>query len=87
VGKLANKTHKDRVAEFNSKLEALSEHHDIPKVGYHVFPAYAMPTDTFPGGARIMRRFGSPVRDFISFSFVSILRELLYPTSRRAPTK
>ncbi|CCM03139.1 uncharacterized protein FIBRA_05260 [Fibroporia radiculosa] len=33
VAKLANKTHKDRVHEFNSKLEALSEHHDIPKVG------------------------------------------------------
>ena len=30
--KLATKTHKDRVNEFNSKLEALSEHHDIPKV-------------------------------------------------------
>jgi hypothetical protein len=25
-------THKDRVHEFNQKLEALSEHHDIPKV-------------------------------------------------------
>ncbi|KAH9997707.1 hypothetical protein BJV74DRAFT_826026 [Russula compacta] len=33
VKKLAGKTHKDRVHEFNSKLEALSEHHDIPKVG------------------------------------------------------
>ncbi|KAH9836934.1 DUF1754-domain-containing protein [Rhodofomes roseus] len=33
VAKQANKTHKDRVHEFNSKLEALSEHHDIPKVG------------------------------------------------------
>ncbi|EIN13975.1 DUF1754-domain-containing protein [Punctularia strigosozonata HHB-11173 SS5] len=32
VAKLANKTHKDRVNEFNAKLEALSEHHDIPKV-------------------------------------------------------
>jgi hypothetical protein len=32
VAKLATKTHKDRVSEFNSKLEALSEHHDIPKV-------------------------------------------------------
>lgn len=28
---MATKTHKDRVNEFNSKLEALSEHHDIPK--------------------------------------------------------
>ncbi|KAH9858014.1 DUF1754-domain-containing protein [Lenzites betulinus] len=33
VARLATKTHKDRVNEFNSKLEALSEHHDIPKVG------------------------------------------------------
>ncbi|KAI0652029.1 DUF1754-domain-containing protein [Trametes meyenii] len=33
VARLANKSHKDRVNEFNSKLEALSEHHDIPKVG------------------------------------------------------
>ncbi|KAI9444851.1 DUF1754-domain-containing protein [Lactarius indigo] len=32
VKKLAGKTHKDRVHEFNSKLEALSEHHDIPKM-------------------------------------------------------
>ncbi|KAI0803330.1 hypothetical protein BC629DRAFT_1591402 [Irpex lacteus] len=33
VARMATKTHKDRVNEFNSKLEALSEHHDIPKVG------------------------------------------------------
>ncbi|KAF8415105.1 hypothetical protein L210DRAFT_3588005 [Boletus edulis BED1] len=33
VAKIAHKTHKDRVNEFNSKLESLSEHHDIPKVG------------------------------------------------------
>ncbi|KAI0257188.1 hypothetical protein BJV78DRAFT_1160809 [Lactifluus subvellereus] len=33
VKKLAGKTHKDRVHELNAKLEALSEHHDIPKVG------------------------------------------------------
>ncbi|EKM84125.1 hypothetical protein AGABI1DRAFT_81835 [Agaricus bisporus var. burnettii JB137-S8] len=33
VAKLAGKTHKDRVNDFNAKLEALSEHHDIPKVG------------------------------------------------------
>ena len=32
VAKLANTPHKDRVNEFNAKLEALSEHHDIPKV-------------------------------------------------------
>ncbi|EGO31050.1 hypothetical protein SERLADRAFT_376595 [Serpula lacrymans var. lacrymans S7.9] len=33
VAKIAHKTHKDRVAELNAKLESLSEHHDIPKVG------------------------------------------------------
>ena len=37
VKKLADKTHKDRVHEFNSKLEALSEHHDIPKVMHSCF--------------------------------------------------
>ncbi|KAG2194467.1 hypothetical protein INT46_004837 [Mucor plumbeus] len=33
VSKAAAKSHKDRVQEFNHKLEQLSEHHDIPKVG------------------------------------------------------
>ncbi|RDB29069.1 Protein FAM32A [Hypsizygus marmoreus] len=33
VAKMATKTHKDRVNEFNAHLESLSEHHDIPKVG------------------------------------------------------
>ncbi|KAF1800001.1 hypothetical protein FB192DRAFT_1389497 [Mucor lusitanicus] len=33
VSKAAAKSHKDRVQEFNQKLEQLSEHHDIPKVG------------------------------------------------------
>lgn len=32
VAKMAKQTHKDRVHEFNEKLESLSEHHDIPKV-------------------------------------------------------
>lgn len=31
IAKLAHKTHKDRVSEFNAHLESLSEHHDIPK--------------------------------------------------------
>ena len=30
---LAAKSHRERVAEFNDKLAAMSEHHDIPKVG------------------------------------------------------
>ncbi|KAF9535655.1 hypothetical protein CPB83DRAFT_842110 [Crepidotus variabilis] len=33
IAKVAHKTHKDRVNEFNTHLESLSEHHDIPKVG------------------------------------------------------
>lgn len=33
VSKAATKSHKERVAEFNNKLEHLSEHHDLPKVG------------------------------------------------------
>lgn len=32
AAKAAAKTHKERVAEFNEKLENLSEHYDIPKV-------------------------------------------------------
>ncbi|KAI0706117.1 hypothetical protein BC835DRAFT_1260603 [Cytidiella melzeri] len=34
VARMATKSHKDRVSEFNNKLEALSEHHDIPKVRF-----------------------------------------------------
>ncbi|KLO20644.1 DUF1754-domain-containing protein [Schizopora paradoxa] len=33
VASQAKKSHKELVADFNEKLEALSEHHDIPKVG------------------------------------------------------
>jgi len=33
AAKGAKLSHKDRVAAFNEKLESLSEHHDIPKVG------------------------------------------------------
>ncbi|GAA5986641.1 hypothetical protein JCM10908_003834 [Rhodotorula pacifica] len=33
AAKQALKSHKDRVAEFNEKLENMSEHYDIPKVG------------------------------------------------------
>ena len=31
--KMATKSHRERVAEFNAHLASLSEHHDIPKVG------------------------------------------------------
>ncbi|KAM0788977.1 hypothetical protein ACM66B_003049 [Microbotryomycetes sp. NB124-2] len=33
AAKAASKSHKDRVAEFNAKLERLSEHHDMPRIG------------------------------------------------------
>lgn len=53
VEKLAVMTHKDRVHEFNSKLEALSEHHDIPKVRLCREGAIHYLTIAFIGGARI----------------------------------
>lgn len=31
AAKAATKTHKDRVAEFNTKLENMSEHYDLPR--------------------------------------------------------
>lgn len=31
--KMAQKSHRERVADFNAHLASLSEHHDIPKVG------------------------------------------------------
>ncbi|KAK9810731.1 hypothetical protein WJX73_003603 [Symbiochloris irregularis] len=33
IKKLAAKSHRERVAQFNDYLANLSEHHDIPKVG------------------------------------------------------
>ena len=33
VKKHADKSHRQRVAEFNTYLSKLTEHHDIPKVG------------------------------------------------------
>jgi protein FAM32A len=33
IRKLGQKSHRDRIKEFNEKLANLSEHHDIPKVG------------------------------------------------------
>jgi len=33
TAKMASKSHRDRVREFNEYLGALTEHHDIPKVG------------------------------------------------------
>ncbi|CAG8609905.1 1022_t:CDS:2 [Paraglomus occultum] len=33
VQKAAQKSHRERVAELNRKLEEMTEHYDIPKVG------------------------------------------------------
>ena len=33
VGKMVEKTHRERIDAFNNHLASLSEHHDIPKVG------------------------------------------------------
>jgi len=33
ITKMADKSHRQRVAEFNEYLSNLTEHHDIPKVG------------------------------------------------------
>jgi protein FAM32A len=33
VAKAASKSHRERVNEFNTYLQNLSEHHDIPRVG------------------------------------------------------
>ncbi len=33
VAKMASKSHRDRVNEFNAYLANLTEHHDIPRVG------------------------------------------------------
>jgi len=33
LAKMANKSHRDRIHEFNQYLANLTEHYDIPKVG------------------------------------------------------
>ena len=33
IAKMASKSHRDRVRDFNEYLATLTEHHDIPKVG------------------------------------------------------
>jgi len=33
LAKVANKSHRDRIQDFNQYLANLSEHYDIPKVG------------------------------------------------------
>lgn len=33
LAKMASKSHRDRIHQFNQYLANLSEHHDIPKVG------------------------------------------------------
>ena len=58
MAKLANKTHKDRVNEFNAHLESLSEHHDIPKVtGFGIIVKFGSDFEHHLGGTRIIRYF------------------------------
>lgn len=52
VKKAAAKSHRERVAEFNKKLNELSEHNDIPKVNMIVF-AWIMNNVVFLGRARL----------------------------------
>lgn len=33
IEEMANKSHKDKVREFNEKLSKLTEHNDLPKIG------------------------------------------------------
>ncbi|KAM9976474.1 hypothetical protein ACTFIR_010315 [Dictyostelium discoideum] len=33
IDKLVNKSHKEKIEEYNKYLSSLSEHHDVPKVG------------------------------------------------------
>ena len=33
ISKMAQKSHKEKVQDFNKYLSELSEHHDVPKVG------------------------------------------------------
>ncbi|KAL5726094.1 hypothetical protein ACHQM5_009164 [Ranunculus cassubicifolius] len=33
LAKIANKSHRDRIQDFNQRLANMSEHYDIPKVG------------------------------------------------------
>ena len=33
IHKMASRSHRDKVRDFNEYLSKLSEHHDIPKVG------------------------------------------------------
>lgn len=56
VAKLAGKTHKDRVNDFNAKLEALSEHHDIPKASARWFTSDRGPLRFLSGWARLTNR-------------------------------
>jgi len=54
VAKQAHMTHKDRVHEFNAQLEALSEHHDIPKVcGFNRWSMHDLTAYSLTGWARI----------------------------------
>ena len=87
VAKQAHMTHKDRVHEFNAQLEALSEHHDIPKVcdlyplvrarPNGVFPHRLDPDNTavvrarFPGGVSHKRACTHPLG--VTYAFLLLI--------------
>lgn len=85
---MANKTHKDRVNDFNTKLEALSEHHDIPKVRITRVGANFSFADSHPSG----RTWITPLRTrsclflcvlYVKYVSMNILsRCILYVTFR-----
>lgn len=74
VAKLAGKTHKDRVNEFNAKLEALSEHHDIPKVNTRVNVYQQAFTNLNAGWT------GLRCRSILSIHCISVLHQCIQDT-------
>uniref|UniRef100_A0A0E0GCL7 Protein FAM32A-like n=1 Tax=Oryza nivara TaxID=4536 RepID=A0A0E0GCL7_ORYNI len=46
LAKVANKSHRDRIQDFNQYLANLSEHYDIPKVGPGFSPRLGATAET-----------------------------------------
>lgn len=74
---MAKQTHKDRVHEFNEKLESLSEHHDIPKVSPPItLPCRSHTAYAYSGRARIIfntsMRLGVHASPFYMFAPVAV---------------
>jgi protein FAM32A len=84
IAKLASRTHKERVQEFNEKLESLSEHHDIPKVGIGISIQIPDPNAFLVGRTRLRRPdrilVGSALF-LVRWDFISVARELIVQLS------